>query len=145
MLKASIVCIAYLALVAADKVKFKDCGSVESKINSVEVSGCSTFPCLFHKNTYVNVTVDFTANADIQNATNKVYGVVLGVKIPFPLPSLACKDMACPVSKGKTVVYKNAVLVEKNYPDVSVVVQWEVVDTNDKFVFCFAVPVKIVK
>lgn len=139
----SVVLIAYLALVVADSVKFKDCGSVESKIQTVDITPCPQEPCIFQKGSSVNVSVTFTSNVAIQNATTKVYGIIAGAKISFPQPPYACQNMTCPVPASKTVSYKNSVNVLKIYPSLSLVVQWEVVDTNGKMVFCFDVPVQI--
>ncbi|XP_076464006.1 NPC intracellular cholesterol transporter 2-like [Babylonia areolata] len=132
-----------LAVVTADIVKYKDCGSVSGTIKSVDVTPCPAEPCQFKRTKTINVTVDYTANIDITKATTKVYGFILGAKVPFPVPDDACQDMTCPVSKGSTVTYKNAVYVKPEYPNVSVVVQWEVHDQNDNLIVCFDVPVQI--
>lgn len=146
MLKTlSVVFIACLALVVADKVPFKDCGSKEGKIGDVYITPCPAEPCEFKKNNRVNVSVDFTAGVEIKNATNKVYGIIAGVKVAFPQPAAACDDMSCPVKQGATVRYNNSVFVNPSYPKLKLVVQWEVVDSETgQMVFCFMVPVQIV-
>ncbi|KAL8602649.1 hypothetical protein ACOMHN_029971 [Nucella lapillus] len=144
MLKVLAVVVAgCLAIAAADIVKFKDCGSVSGTIKSVDITPCPTEPCLFQRTKTINVTVDYTANTNITSAITKVYGYILGVKVPFPVPSDACKNMTCPVAQGSAITYKNSVYIKSEYPSVSVVVQWEVHDQNDKLIICFDVPVQI--
>ena len=55
----------------------------------------------------------------ITKATTKVYGIILGVKTPFPVPSDACQNMTCPVAQGADISYKNSVYVKQEYPSVS--------------------------
>ncbi|KAL8566108.1 hypothetical protein ACOMHN_051834 [Nucella lapillus] len=127
----------------ADNVNFKDCGSVSGVIQSVDVTPCPQEPCQFARNTTIKVAITYKANADITKATTKVYGIILGAKVPFPVPEDGCKDMACPVKQGTTVTYRNTVFVKTEYPHVSVVVQWEVHDQSGKNIVCFNVPVQI--
>ncbi|GFN98952.1 epididymal secretory protein e1 [Plakobranchus ocellatus] len=73
-------------LTNADPVQFKDCGSNLGKISSVDVVPCPSFPCPFKRKSNVSVTMEFTANADISASGTKVYGLILGQLVPFPLP-----------------------------------------------------------
>merc|ERR1711963_161889 len=132
-----------MGCVVGDIVKYKDCGSTQGSIKQVDITPCPAEPCQFYRGKTINVTVDFTANAAISKATTKVYGFILGVKTPFPVPSDACQNMTCPTASGTAASYKNQVFVQPAYPKVSVVVQWEVHDQDDKMIFCFNVPVQI--
>jgi len=141
------VCAIFVAVlfctVNANDVKYKDCGSVSGTIESIDITPCPQEPCPFKRSTTINVTVDFTAKVAISSATTKVYGFIAGVKVPFPVASDACKDMTCPIAAGAKVTYKNSVDVKPEYPNVSVVVQWEVRDQDGKDIICFNVPVQI--
>merc|ERR1712029_161651 len=124
----AVIVVVAVAGVVGDIVKYKDCGSTQGTIKQVDITPCPAEPCLFYHGKTINVTVDFTANAAISKATTKVYGFILGVKTPFPVPSDACQNMACPTASGAAASYKNQVYVQPAYPKVSVVVQWEVHD-----------------
>ena len=53
-----------VSAVYADPIPYKDCGSKggEISVQTFDVSGCSKFPCMFHKNTNATLTVKFTAS-----------------------------------------------------------------------------------
>ncbi|XP_025106055.1 NPC intracellular cholesterol transporter 2-like isoform X2 [Pomacea canaliculata] len=143
MLRLTVISV-ILCFAAADNVVFKDCGSKGGTINSVDVTPCPTEPCQFPRNKNITVAITFTASESITSAKTKVYGYILGIKTPFPVPDDACQDMPCPVQSGTTVIYRNAVFVEPVYPQISLVVQWEIHDQNDATVLCFDVPAQIV-
>ncbi|KAK7103121.1 NPC intracellular cholesterol transporter 2-like [Littorina saxatilis] len=139
----AVVVAACIVGVFGDKVQYKDCGSVSGTISDVDITPCPTEPCQFVRTKTINVTVDFTAKTAISTAVTKVYGFILGIKTPFPVPGDACQDMTCPIASGAVTSYKNSVFVKPEYPKVSVVVQWEVHDQDDKLIICFNVPVQI--
>ena len=60
-----------------------------------------------------------SADTAISKATTKVYGYIVGIKTPFPVPNDACQNMTCPVTQGTDVSYKNSVYVRPEYPNVS--------------------------
>ena len=57
------------------------------------------------------------------DVTNKLYGIIAGVPVPFPLPDDdACKlGVTCPVPAKKMVQEKVIIPVQKSYPIVSFV------------------------
>ncbi|XP_076442844.1 NPC intracellular cholesterol transporter 2-like [Babylonia areolata] len=143
MLKVAVVVIAAAFVAAASPVVFKDCGSESGTIKSVDVIPCDTEPCPFARGKFANVTIVYTANVDISKCHTKVTGYVMGAPVPFPVPDLQCQNLNRTIKKGETFTYTNAVMVKPEYPHVRVVVQWEVLDENDKKIVCFDVPVEI--
>lgn len=63
MNKLFCVLVFFCCLSAAFAITFDVCGSPTAEIGTVEVSGCTDTDdvCPFKKNTYVNMTADFTA------------------------------------------------------------------------------------
>merc|ERR1712154_630549 len=94
----AVVVVVLASAVLGDIVKFKDCGSTQGTLKTVDITPCPAEPCQFYRTKTINVTVDFTANAAITKATTKVYGFILGVKTPFPVPDDACQNMTCPTT-----------------------------------------------
>ena len=56
-----------------------------------------------------------------RDITNKVYGVIKGIPVPFPLSEAdACKlGVSCPVSANTDVNEKAIFIILKEYPSVS--------------------------
>ncbi|XP_050407691.1 NPC intracellular cholesterol transporter 2 [Patella vulgata] len=142
MLSYAIFTVLVLAI-SATPVVYKDCGSVKGSINSIDVSSCATEPCQFRRGTNISVTINFKANEAVTGATTVVHGIIAGVRVPFPVPSDACKNMACPIASGASVSYTNVVFVQPVYPEIQLVVQWEVKDQAGNDLVCFVIPVQI--
>ncbi|KAL5008047.1 hypothetical protein ScPMuIL_013628 [Solemya velum] len=138
-----IILLATLTTALAAHVAYKDCGSVDAKINYVDINTCSSFPCHLPRNQNVSVVVNFTANKGITSATNKVYGIIAGLRIPFPVQPDACQDMTCSITSGQTVSYTNSIHVLPSYPTIRLVVEWEILDGSGQKIFCFQVPAQI--
>ncbi|KAL5008052.1 hypothetical protein ScPMuIL_013633 [Solemya velum] len=138
-----VIFLATLTTVLTARVQFKDCGSVGATINWIDINTCTSEPCPLPRNKNITVDVNFAAKEDVSSANNKVYGIIGGVPIAFPVQPDACKDMPCPITSGQTVSYKNEIHVLSSYPKIRVVVQWEVVDSSGNMVFCFQVPAQI--
>lgn len=139
-----LVCVATtLSGAVTDKVKFKDCGSKSGTISSVDVKDCSTEPCQFVRNTTAVITVEFTANADITAATNKMFGYIAGIKVPFPIGADGCKNMTCPISKGAAITYQNGVFIQEVYPKVRLVAELQVLDQSSQMIICLDIPAQI--
>lgn len=127
-----------------EDIKFKNCGP-EGSITNVNLSPCDSEPCSFHHGANITVTINFMAAMDASALQAKVYGEV-GPEIPFPLPNPdACKgcNLNCPISKGGNYTYKNIFPVKSSYPDIKLVVKWEIVNENKQPLVCFEFPMQI--
>ena len=117
----------------AQKVIYKDCGSQVGAIDKVEIFPCNAHPCILHKGQSYTVNITFTPSESTDQCEAKVYGVIEGIPVPFPIPNPdACKNsgLACPLKSGSTDVYTATLPVSKLYPSIKVVVKWELLDKN---------------
>ncbi|NWU19857.1 NPC2 protein, partial [Dyaphorophyia castanea] len=138
-----VLCAAATAL--AEPLRFVDCGSIDGSIQEVNVSPCPTQPCLLHKGTSYSINVTFASKIESQGSKAKVYGEMMRVDIPFPIPEPdGCKSgIQCPIQKGHSYSYLNKLPVKSEYPSIKLIVKWELVDDQDQMLFCWKIPVQI--
>ncbi|KAK1793602.1 hypothetical protein P4O66_011976 [Electrophorus voltai] len=144
-----VVCAVLLPLFAftyAEQVKFVDCGSVAGTVVQVEISPCPNQPCQLHKGESYSVNVTFNSGVVSQTSKAVVYGWLVGVKVPFPIPiDDGCKcGIQCPIQQQKRYSYINQLPVKTEYPSIKLVVQWELREDSEKDLFCIKFPVQIV-
>lgn len=79
-----------------------------------KVETCSLLWCL----AYASL---FSAEIESQGSKARVYGEMLHVDIPFPIPEPdGCKSgIQCPIQKGHSYSYLNKLPVKSEYPSVS--------------------------
>lgn len=135
------VALTIMAACQAINVRYKDCGSQVGVINSVSVEPCDKDPCVLQKGKNYTIGVTFTSAEATSMLHAKVYGVVLGVKVAFPLPQPnGCMDsgITCPVAKGQQYTYKATLPIATSYPSLKVVVEWDLMDhdTAGNKMFC---------
>ena len=138
----------YGVVTEAMPVHFENCTNDPLHISAitVDVTPCSKEPCVFKKGTNVTCTISFTPTELVSNGTLKVYGILGGVPIPFPLPNPnACSDhgLTCPLKSEVPVELTITLPVKSEYPSVTVVAEFELEDQDSNNVFCFKIPVKI--
>uniref|UniRef100_A0A8C8SM36 NPC intracellular cholesterol transporter 2 n=1 Tax=Pelusios castaneus TaxID=367368 RepID=A0A8C8SM36_9SAUR len=131
----------------AEPLKFVDCGSKDGSITEVNVSPCPTQPCQLHKGISYSVNVTFSSKIESQGSKAKVFGEMLHVDIPFPIPEPdGCKSgIQCPIEKGHSYSYLNKLLVKSEYPSIKLIVKWELLDDQDQMLFCWKIPVQIIE
>ncbi|XP_011432442.1 NPC intracellular cholesterol transporter 2 [Magallana gigas] len=141
------VVIFLVIIYAADEVSstvFKDCGSVSGKISSVDVSGCTTEPCIFYSGTNETLTANFTSNVVSNKPTTVITGIISNLPVPFPAEKDTCAHQTqCPIQAGKQSVFTITLPVLKSYPHISLLVKGEVRDDNGKDIMCFVFPAQI--
>ncbi|XP_077766109.1 NPC intracellular cholesterol transporter 2 isoform X3 [Canis aureus] len=117
LLVAAFLLLALGASALAEPVHFKDCSAV-GVIKELNVNPCPAQPCKLHKGQSYSVNVTFTSNIPSQSSKAMVYGIVLGVAVPFPIPEAdGCKSgINCPIQKDKTYSYLNKLPVKNEYP-----------------------------
>lgn len=128
-------------------IRYKDCGSKGSAVQSVLVSGCKTKPtCPLPRGQNSTITVVFKTSKGFSKATADVHGILAGIPVSFPIPNPnGCKDcgLTCPVKKDTVNTYTTNIFVKKAYPEVRVVVKWELKDENGEDIFCIEVPAEV--
>ncbi|XP_039088286.1 NPC intracellular cholesterol transporter 2 [Hyaena hyaena] len=145
ILAVAFVLLALSPSALGEPVSFKDCGSGLGVIKELNVSPCPTQPCKLHKGQSYGVNVTFTSNIASQKSKAVVYGIVMGLPVPFPIPEPdGCKSgISCPIQKDKTYSYLNKLPVKNEYPSIKVVVKWELLDDKGRSLFCWEIPVQI--
>ncbi|KAM7427941.1 Phosphatidylglycerol/phosphatidylinositol transfer protein [Porites harrisoni] len=136
-----------IVLASCEPVKFKDCGSKESKLEEVDITPCPAQPCQMKRGTNATVEVKFIPNKIISKAKTVVYGIIGGREIPFPgVREDACQDqgLTCPLKPGTENTFKTVLPVKPFYPKIIVDVKWELQDQDTNMVYCFELPVQIV-
>lgn len=95
--------------------------------------------------TSYSVNVTFSSKIDSQGSKAKVFGEILYVDVPFPIPEPdGCKSgIQCPIEKGHSYSYLNKLPVKSEYPSIKLLVQWELVDDQGQMLFCWKIPVQI--
>ncbi|KAH3848099.1 hypothetical protein DPMN_090448 [Dreissena polymorpha] len=122
---------------------YKNCGP--DSIKYISMDPCEIEPCVFTKGENVSVTIDFTTNSTVTDVQAKVYGEVAGVFVPFALPNPdGCQgcDLTCPLGAGEQS-YTNTFPVLAIYPEIKVVVKWELLDQDSNTLVCFEFPMQI--
>ncbi|XP_059163712.1 NPC intracellular cholesterol transporter 2-like [Physella acuta] len=131
----------------AEPIQYKDCPNGNYyHASAVELSPCQTQPCTFKHGDTVTVKISFDAADDTAALQSKVFGIVEGIPVPFPLPNPdGCKDsgITCPLVKGQSYVYTSSFKVLDTYPKIDLVVMWQLNSANDGNQVCFTFPMSI--
>ncbi|XP_064623250.1 NPC intracellular cholesterol transporter 2-like [Lineus longissimus] len=163
LLKQSILClivvISTLSSISCNRLKFvpshattplyEDCAKApkHSTIKNVIFNALPGQACKLKKGTNASIEIDFISNEQTNTVKAIVHGIIRSVHIPFPIPnSNGCKNcgLTCPLKKGTSYSYKTSIPVRSVYPDLQLVVQWELMDDNNNQLVCVVVPCDIV-
>ncbi|GAB1601459.1 NPC intracellular cholesterol transporter 2-like [Argonauta hians] len=138
--------VALVPIVSA-KSPYLPCGSPHGTVFDVRVGGCNgQGPCILRKNHNATVEVDFAPNVNVSGLTERIKGIIIGIRIPFPATQpngCSGKGLECPLLQGRSYTYRNVMFVYDSYPSIRLVVEWAVVDENKVPVFCIQIPAKI--
>jgi Niemann-Pick C2 protein len=117
----------------------------------VRIQGCEKAPCELIRGTDVTLEVDFEAVISTKTLKPQVLATAVGVTIPYELPSHlaeACKylhdNQDCPLTPGCEYTYELTMPVDKNYPAVSLSLEFSLLDDHKKPEFCFQVKCVVV-
>lgn len=132
-------------ITAKNITDFKDCGSKESSIVSLDLSPCTEEPCKFNINTTVVGKLTFQSKEYITNGRVKAYAVIDGVTFPLPISSDACQGygLTCPINSGQKATFVIKQLIEPLFPRAKLDIKGELSDPQGNVVFCFQVPIQI--
>lgn len=133
------------------KLTFKECSgdATLGKVSGLTFNGtCSSQGfAVLKKGTVVQIDFQFQSYNSQSALTSVVHGQISGSPwIPFPLGNKdACKDsgLTCPISANTTLNYKPVLNVLSEYPNVNVIVKWQLQDANKADIFCVVLPAVI--
>ncbi|XP_050052836.1 NPC intracellular cholesterol transporter 2-like [Dermacentor andersoni] len=136
---------ASLAMAVYDVVEHQKCGG---EFSQIRIDPCPQLPCHFKKGKPLKLEVDFVAAESFQKLEMKLRGELSNqVWLPFPgFRKNACKNngLTCPLEAGKPYTLKSILNVLSSFPSVDAKVEWSMKGDN-KTIFCFLVPVKVVE
>ncbi|CAH1792708.1 unnamed protein product [Owenia fusiformis] len=147
--KLAFIVFTTVVLYHVEALLYKDCGSAEGKILKVSADVCpgNTPPCMLPRGQNATITMDFSTSVDVKRITAVVHGVIAGIPVPFPLSNPdGCKDsgLVCPVKSGAQDVYKSTIAIKSIYPQIKLVIKWELKDTDTgKTITCFVMPAQL--
>nr|XP_037269405.1 NPC intracellular cholesterol transporter 2-like [Rhipicephalus microplus] len=127
-----------------DVVEHQKCGG---EFSQIRIEPCPQLPCHFKKGKPLKLQVDFVAAESFQKLEMKLRGE-LSNKVWLPFPGFrknACKNsgLTCPLEVGKSYTLQSTLNVLSSFPSVDANVEWSMKGDN-KTIFCFLVPVKVV-
>ena len=124
-----------------------------SKLQDVRISGCAEIPCTLRKGSTTIIEFDFIPDKTYNSLTTSVYGSIGVLRIPFHEVhgTNACFDVVrkadgkrgCPIEAGQLYIYKNSVQILRNYPAMSVTVQYGLNLDDETSAVCFNLPANI--
>ena len=124
-----------------------DEGDVVGKLISVDVNPCPSEPCIFHKGVNVTATIKFIPGEMVTDGTLAVYGIIEGIKTPFPLdqPDI-CEDhgLECPLKPGVIYALEINLPIKSEYPSLQLDAEMELKLPDGTVVFCFEFPMEII-
>merc|ERR1712080_84952 len=151
---ALILAIAVASAYAGDITDLiEDCGSTGGSIKSLTYDGCDAEEddyCEAAQGGTVHGQLTFTPTVATESLTCKIYGIPLGIEVPFPggCPVVnACEALAsgdCPIEAGEEFVYDMSLKIESYYPTGQLTGKWTLVDPSGNNYACFKFPIKIV-
>ncbi|KAK3721403.1 hypothetical protein QZH41_006661 [Actinostola sp. cb2023] len=130
---------------SAKSVNFTNCGSQGAEILSLDITPCDENPCNVKIGSTVVGTLKFTTKEYLTSARVKAYVVIDGLDIPLPIPVDACQGygLRCPINKGQTAQFVIKQEIQRGFPIIKLAIKGELIDPEQKVVFCFQVPIVI--
>ncbi|VDP07399.1 unnamed protein product [Soboliphyme baturini] len=112
-----------IARIVCEKIEYKDCGSTNAKIVSMQLSPCDNVSCCsLKRGTSVDVKITFTPEIEVTKLTATMVAIYRGSQIALPLPNRnGCVNsgLVCPLKKNATVTITQRLKVDMVYPKVS--------------------------
>ncbi|KAK8390380.1 hypothetical protein O3P69_010218 [Scylla paramamosain] len=134
-----------LCWAAADaSTLFQDCGSVGSDVE-LNVEGCTMPPCQLKRGEVVDVNFKFTSSKDSTGLEIEALANIGGIEFPWVgIDTNGCHYTSCPISAGSHVDWTLPVEILNEYPAISVVVTFKLVDDSGSSQACALLPATII-
>ncbi|KAG5452871.1 Phosphatidylglycerol/phosphatidylinositol transfer protein [Clonorchis sinensis] len=127
-------------------IPYTDCGSRGVEVLSVEVTPCSSDPCVVFKGELASINITFKAGQDIAAGDAVVQGIYNNQTMQLPFADKpVCNHLTpqCPIKEDKTYTFSHTHLVSQDFQLVSLEVRWELLDSNRVPFVCVQFPVQI--
>ena len=148
-MKVLLVLAVMVASSTAGELVYKDCGS-SAKIIKVFSPDCTNPVCRLKKGHSYSMKISFQPHEAITNMDLKLYGLIAGVPVPFPLPEsdgcVLCGNV-CPVVAETDLVLTVGLDVKPFYPAMKLTSKWTLIEksSSDKdYIICIEIPVVII-
>ncbi|TMW50542.1 hypothetical protein DOY81_004403 [Sarcophaga bullata] len=133
-------------ILMAKSLPFEDCGS-KYTILYLNISSCSTIPCVMRRGTTAEVNVLFDDDNDntsyLKHQVRWIFNAIKTQAYITPDPCDGVQKCLSNDNEGK--LYWATVLVNNSLPVLTGTMQWEAVNEYNEDVICFKVPVVITK
>jgi hypothetical protein len=126
--------------------EFQDCGSEATSVQLI-VPGCEFPPCVAERGSSFPVSIIFDADHDVAELFAEVTANIGGVEVPWPgFDANACSylDPPCPIGTGVLANWTYPVEVLAEYPAITTVATFKLLDGDLHDEVCLQVPVTIV-
>ena len=128
----------------AQNLPFSDAGSKVGKIVSVSMTGSNTTPIVFKKGTYEHMTVKFISNKKCTKCTLRMYGILKGVPVPYPVDqSLVTNGLILPLQEQQEHEFTFRLNVRNELPELQFIFKVELLEENGEAIFSFTIPAVI--
>ncbi len=121
-----------------------------STIQSLEISGCTEYPCIMKKESNAQISLRFKLKKRIIGLKLKISGIIHNKEIPFSVDdSNHCEETIsdvpnnCFLQKGETYNYSFSLPILAEYPSLALVSKFELTDMKGNSIVCFTFPTKI--
>ncbi|CAL4083374.1 unnamed protein product [Meganyctiphanes norvegica] len=138
-----------IAITAAAATPFEDCGSLAAD-SQLKVPDCDIPPCIVSRGTQLLADMVFTPSVDSSTLETQVYGDLLGMQVPWPgMDTNGCHQLeaagdSCPLVAGERTSWHLEMDILNEYPAVSTVATFQLIDADGGFQVCAKVPVQVV-
>ena len=133
-------------------VNCKSVGKTSATVKKIEITECKTFPCILKRGSKYSIKVEFQTQQKLTDLKLNIMGLINGKSVPFStnddnhcLETIKeLKDQKkCVLNRKNTYNYEFSLNVLNTYPAIQVYVNY-MLKSNDKPVFCFTFPAKLV-
>ena len=112
----------------------------------VQLTDCDSDKCILNRGESYNLTIDFMAPLDAQDAKLDIEFQIGQVVIPWPdQPTDICNNyVPCPMEAGQSYAYQGVLPIPSSYPAIEGTTIFRLNDGNKNALFCFELDVKLV-
>ncbi len=133
-------------------VPCKSAGKPMATLKKIEITDCKAYPCVFKRGNKYSIRAEFQTQQKLTDLKLNIMGQINNKNVPFSTNDenhcietiKEIKDSKkCVLNRKGTYNYEFSLDVLKSYPALHVYVNY-MVKSNDKPVFCFTFPARLV-